>query len=265
MKIQGALLKMSTGLNDPVDYNLLLGNEKVYMNELVGKEVSITYLSEIHCIRCGRETKKSFHQGYCYPCFRTAPETDDCILRPEMCKAHEGISRDMEWSKDHCLQDHIVYLAISSGLKVGITRMAQVPTRWIDQGASYAVKIAQVPNRYTAGILEVNLKKHFADKTNWRSMLTNKVDTETKLLEQKEKAKEVVRKDLVKYFIDDDEILEITYPVSDYPDKVNSFSFDKEDKIEGKLVGIKGQYLIFEGGKVLNVRKHNGYGVELRY
>ena len=257
MKIQGALLKMSTELNDPVDYNLLLGNEKVYMNELVGKEVSITYLNEIHCIRCGRETKKSFHQGYCYPCFRTAPETDDCILRPEMCKAHEGISRDMEWSKDHCLQDHIVYLAISSGLKVGITR--------IDQGASYAVKIAQVPNRYTAGILEVNLKKHFADKTNWRSMLTNKVDTETKLLEQKEKAKEVVRKDLVKYFIDDDEILEITYPVSNYPDKVNSFSFDKEDKIEGKLVGIKGQYLIFEGGKVLNVRKHNGYEVELVY
>jgi len=265
MKIQGALLKMKSEMNDPVDYFLHINDEKIHMNELIDKDVSITFLNEIHCIRCGRKTKKSFHQGYCYPCFRTAPEADDCILRPEMCRAHEGISRDLEWSKDHCLKDHIVYLAISSGLKVGVTRLAQVPTRWVDQGASYAVKIAQTPNRYTAGLIEVNLKKHFADKTNWRNMLTNKIDTETKLIEQKAKAKELVKKDLEKYFIDDNEILEINYPVTEFPQKVNSFNFDKEDKLEGKLLGIKGQYLIFEGGIVLNVRKHNGYEVELVY
>ncbi|PLX12548.1 MAG: DUF2797 domain-containing protein [Marinilabiliales bacterium] len=265
MKIQGALRKMKSEINDPVNYFLHLSNEKMHMNELIDKNVSISFLNKIHCIRCGRETKKSFHQGYCYPCFRTAPETDDCILRPEMCRAHEGISRDMEWSKDHCLKDHIVYLAISSGLKVGVTRLAQVPTRWIDQGASYAIKIAQSPNRYTAGLIEVNLKKHFADKTNWRNMLTNKIDTETQLLEQKNKAKELVKKELAKYFIDDDEILEINYPVISFPEKVNSFNFDKEQKIEGKLVGIKGQYLIFEGGIVLNIRKHKGYQVELIY
>lgn len=265
MKIQGALLKMSTELNNPVDYCLKLREDKIHMNELVGKDISISYLNEIHCVKCGRLTNKSFHQGYCYPCFRTAPETDDCILRPEMCRAHEGISRDMEWSENNCLQDHIVYLAVSSGLKVGITRKSQVPTRWIDQGASYAIRIAQAPNRHTAGVIEVNLKKHFADKTNWRNMLTNKVDTETNLLEQKAKAKELVKKDFVKYFINDNEIVELKYPVLEYPEKVNSFSFDKEDMIKGKLIGIKGQYLIFDGGKVLNIRKHNGYEVELNY
>jgi len=265
MKIQGSLLKMTTELNDPVDYFLQLGDQKIHVNDLINKEISITYLDEIYCIRCGRKTNKSFHQGYCFPCFRTAPETDDCVLRPELCKAHEGISRDMEWSKNHCLQDHIVYLAISSGLKVGVTRLAQVPIRWIDQGASFAIKIAQVPNRNTAGLLEVNLKKYFADKTNWRNMLTNKVDRETNLLEQKAKAKDLVKKEFLNYFIDDSEILEMKYPVIEYPDKVNSFTFDKEQQINGKLIGIKGQYLIFDEGRVLNIRKHNGYKIELEY
>ena len=265
MKTQGALLKMKTELNNPVDYYLNIGDEKLYMNDLIGKEISIEYLNEIHCIRCGRLTNKSFHQGYCYPCFRTAPETDECILHPERCMAHEGISRDMEWSKEHCLKDHIVYLAISSGLKVGVTRLSQVPTRWIDQGASYAIKIAQVPNRHIAGLLEVNLKKHFADKTNWRNMLTNKIDTETKLIEQKQKAKSLAKKEFEKYFIDDNKITEINYPVQEYPEKVKSFSFDKEEFIKDKLVGIKGQYLIFNNGIVLNIRKHNGYEVELEY
>lgn len=265
MKIQGALLKMRSEMHDPIKYFLKLNDQEVYMNDLINKEISITYLDEIHCVRCGRATKKSFHQGYCYPCFRTAPETDDCILRPEMCMAQEGISRDMEWSRNNCLQDHIVYLAISSGLKVGITRLSQVPTRWIDQGASKAIKIAQVPNRYTAGILEVNLKKYFADKTNWRNMLTNKIDIVSDLLEMKIKAKELVKKEFIKFFIDDNSITELCFPVTEYSEKVNSFSFDKENKIEGKLIGIKGQYLIFDGGRVLNIRKHNGYEIELNY
>ncbi len=265
MKIKGALIKMKTEFNNPVDYFLNIGNKKIHLNELINNDVSLTFLNEIHCIRCGRLTNKSFHQGYCYPCFRTAPETDDCILHPEMCRAHEGISRDMEWSKNNCLQNHIVYLAISSGLKVGVTRLSQVPTRWIDQGASFAIKIAETPNRNIAGLIEVNLKKHFADKTNWRNMLSNKIDTETDLLVQKEKAKELVKKEFVKYFIDDNELFAINYPVINYPEKVNSFSFDKELKIEGTLIGIKGQYLLFNDGRVLNIRKHNGYEVELEY
>jgi len=264
-KIRGALLKMQSELNDPVDYFLNIGAGKVYMNNLLGKEISITYLGEIHCIRCGRETRKSFHQGYCYPCYQTAPQTDDCILKPEMCRAQEGISRDMEWSKNNCLQDHIVYLANSSGLKVGVTRLSQVPTRWIDQGASYALKIAQASNRYTAGLIEVNLKKHFADRTNWRNMLANKIDLNINLLEQKQKAKEVVKKELLDYFTDDNEILEINYPVTVYPEKVKSISFEKEQEVKGKLTGIKGQYLYFDESVVFNVRRHNGYEVEFVY
>lgn len=264
MKLQGALLKMKTELNTPVDYFLTLGNEVIRMNELLNKDITLRFLGEIHCIRCGRLTKKSFHQGYCYPCYRTAPETDDCILKPELCRAQEGISRDMEWSKIHCLQDHYVYLAVSGGLKVGVTRHTQIPTRWIDQGASYALKIAKTPNRYTAGLLEVDLKKHFADKTNWRNMLSNKIDTDIDLLEQKIKAKDSAKKEFAQYFIDDEEIVVINYPVKEYPAKVKSLTFDKEKQMAGKLVGIKGQYLIFDHGYVLNIRKHNGYEVELR-
>jgi len=265
MKFQGSLVKMSAELSSPINYTLVLGTEKILMNSLLGKHIKISYLNEINCIRCGRKTSKSFHQGYCYPCFMTAPETDDCILNPELCRAHEGISRDMEWSKNNCLQDHYVYLAISSGLKVGVTRKSQIPTRWIDQGASQAIKIAQTPNRFLAGIIEVDLKKYFADKTNWRNMLVNKIDTETQLIEQKSKARELIKKDLLKYFIDDDKITELNYPVIEYPQKVNSVSFDNNTVIEAILIGIKGQYLIFNDETVFNVRKHNGYKVELEY
>ncbi|MFP4025921.1 MAG: DUF2797 domain-containing protein [Thiohalospira sp.] len=264
MKIQGALLKMKTELSDPVHYFLTLGNEVILMNDLLNKDITLRFLGEIHCIRCGRLTQKSFHQGYCYPCYRTAPETDDCILKPELCRAQEGISRDMEWSKKHCLQDHFVYLAVSSGLKVGATRNTQIPTRWIDQGASYAIKIAKTPNRYTAGLVEVDLKKHFADKTNWRNMLSNKIDLEIDLLKQKKQALQVIKKELQQYFIDDDEVTVIEYPILEFPEKVNSLNFDKEPELSGKLKGIKGQYLIFEGGLVFNVRRHNGYEVELQ-
>jgi len=263
MKLKGALLKMKTELNTPVDYFLTLDDEVIRLNDLLNKDITLRFLGEIHCIRCGRLTKKSFHQGYCYSCYRTAPETDDCILKPELCRAQEGISRDMEWSKNHCLQDHYVYLAVSSGLKVGVTRHTQIPTRWIDQGASYAIKIAKTPNRYTAGLLEVDLKKHFADKTNWRNMLSNKIDMEIDLLQQKKNAKDFIHKEYVQYFIDNNEITSIEYPVVDFPAKVNSVNFDKVEQISGKLIGIKGQYLIFDQGRVLNIRKHNGYEVEL--
>ena len=265
MKIEGSLLKMNSEFNNPVDYFLELGSVKIHMNTLIGKKIKLQYLGEINCIRCGRKTSKSFHQGYCYPCFMTAPETDDCILKPDMCRAHEGISRDMEWSRNNCLQDHYVYLANSSGLKVGVTRMSQVPTRWIDQGARSAIKIAQTPNRYLAGLIEVDLKKYFDDKTNWRNMLTNKIDKSIDLALEKDKAKQLVKKEFVKYFIDNNEILEIKYPVINYPEKVNSFTFDKDTQIESMLKGIKGQYLIFDEGKVFNIRKHNGYKLKFEY
>ncbi len=259
MKYEGNILKMSTQLEGNVQYHLTIGSDKVYMNALIGKEVHLTFLNQINCIRCGRKTNKSFFQGYCYPCFMKAPETAPCIVNPEKCQAHEGIARDMEWSKAHCLIDHYVYLAVSSGLKVGVTRHTQIPTRWMDQGAHEAIKLAKTPNRHIAGLIEVNLKQFLADKTNWQQMLKNQVKRAVELVEEKKKAADSLSSELQQYLVDEDDITKIVFPVETYPSKVKSLSFDKTKNYSGRLVGIKGQYLIFEDNTVFNVRKHNGY------
>jgi hypothetical protein len=262
---QGILLKMQVRLKDPVEYVLTLGTEDIGMNALIGKTVTFQFMDTIHCIRCGRVTKKSFAQGYCYPCFTTAPETSECVLRPELCRAHEGISRDMKWSEEHCLQDHYVYLALSSGVKVGVTRSSQVPTRWIDQGAWKAICLARTPNRYLAGRIEVALKAHLSDKTNWRHMLTNKLEENVDLVGEKEKVSGFLDTELSQYIIPDLQVTEIHYPVLQYPDKVKSITFDRTRYLEAVLTGIKGQYLIFEDGSVLNIRKHGGYLVAMDF
>ena len=261
MKAIGNLSKMKVQHNDPVVYTIELGNSIIVMNELVGQHICFEFQNEIHCLKCGRKTKKSFAQGYCYPCFISIPETEECVLRPELCRAQDGIARDMEYAKKYCLNDHFVYLAISSGLKVGVTRSSQVPTRWIDQGASKAIKLARTPNRYTAGIIEVALKQHMADKTNWRNMLTNKFDRSVDLLVEKKRVISLLNNDLKQYEDIDNHIFEFTYPVNVYPEKVRSLNFDKTPVVEGILNGIKGQYLLFEGNEVINIRKFGGYKV----
>lgn len=263
MKYSGNLLKMKSQLDDVVHYHMPVGNDLIGMNEIIGEKLMIKYNGQINCIRCGRKTSKSFHQGYCYPCFMTAPETDTCILKPEMCRAHEGISRDMEWSQDHCLQDHFVYLSYTSDIKVGVTRHTQVPTRWIDQGAQAAIKIARTPNRHLAGEIEVELKKAFRDKTNWRNMLSDRNVVDMSMIMEKEKAWKNLPKSFQEYFEPDNTITRIEYPVEEYPDKVKSMNLDKDSSFEGVLTGIKGQYLMFDRMYVMNVRKYNGYFVEL--
>jgi hypothetical protein len=263
MELQGVLLKMHGEMGDEVSYHLPIGPDIVNMNALLGKVLDLEYLGIIHCIRCGRVTKRSFAQGYCYPCFTTAPETSECVLRPELCRAHEGESRDMKWSEEHCLQDHFVYLAISSGLKVGVTRSSQIPVRWIDQGAWKAIKLAKTPNRFLAGQIEVALKSSMSDKTNWRHMLTNEINRDIDLLAEKNTIAGYLPDGFSSYLSPDNEILEINYPVLQYPAKVKSLSFDKLNAFSGELAGIKGQYLIFSDGSVLNIRKHTGYLVKL--
>ncbi len=262
---KGILLKMPAKLGEEVSYFLSLGTDDIAMNDLLGMRVAFEFLDTIYCVKCGKVTRKSFAQGFCYPCFTTAPETSECVLRPELCQAHEGISRDMKWSEQHCLQDHIVYLALSSGLKVGITRATQIPTRWIDQGAWKAIPLAKTPNRHMAGRIEVALKEHMSDKTNWRNMLTNKVDRNKDLVEEKEKASELLGNQFSEYIIPESQVTEIRYPVREYPEKVKSVGFDKNRHIEGELMGIKGQYLIFKDGFVLNIRKHGGYLVAMDF
>ena len=259
MSYKGNIIKMKTKLMKKVKYTLSLGEDDILMNDLIGKEILFTWNGEIICIACGRNTNKSFAQGFCYPCFIKVPETSECILRPELCQAHEGIARDMEWADKHCLQDHCVYLAISSGLKVGVTRFEQILTRWIDQGAWKAIQLSKTPNRHIAGSIEVILKAYVSDRTQWQRMLKNQLIEGIDLLEEKNKMLNHLPDELKLYLSNDNKITELNYPVNEYPQKVKSLSFDKIREIEGKLWGIKGQYLIFDDGTVLNIRKHTGY------
>jgi len=263
MEYTGVISKMVTELSLPVTYQLPVGEHMVKLNRLINSQVSIQWLHEIYCQNCGKSTKKSFGQGYCYPCFMSVPETEDCVLRPELCRAHEGIARDMDWATEHCLQDHFVYLALSSALKVGVTRKSQIPTRWIDQGASKAIKFAQTPNRYLAGVIEVELKKHLTDKTNWRHMLMNKIADEIDLLLQKKHINGLLPENLQEYLCSDDSITEIEYPNTAFPIKITSLDFEKEPLVTGKLTAIKGQSLIFNNEKVINIRKFGGYNVKV--
>ena len=259
---EGNLHKMKTTLDDTIQYHLSL-SEEICLNDFVGKEITLTWAGRINCTNCGKITKKSFGQGFCYPCFISSPNAAECILRPELCRAHLGEGRDPEWEEKHHNQPHVVYLAASSAVKVGVTRAQQVPTRWIDQGASSAIRLAEVPNRYEAGRIEVSLKEFFTDKTSWQRMLKNEVDESIDLEEEKWSLEDQLPADIIEYFSENDEIIEFNYPVIEFPEKVKSVGFDKVPTIQGKLMGIKGQYLIFEGGLVLNIRKHTGYYVEI--
>lgn len=259
MEFEGNIRKMKTVLDVPVKYTLPIGSEEIDMNALIGKEITMQFNGQINCISCGKKTKTSFSQGFCYSCLQTAPEASESIIRPELSKAHLGIARDMEWAEKHDLIDHYVYLAVSSELKVGVTRGHQVPTRWIDQGASYAIKIACTPNRHIAGVIEVFLKNHFTDKTNWRAMLKNEVLKNFDLAAEKERIVHLLPLELQKYVSTDKEVTAINYPVEQFPEKIKSVGFDKFPEISGILAGIKGQYLLFNDSRVLNMRKHNGY------
>jgi len=263
MRALGILDKMSTSFINPVQYFLTLGSDKVAMNEWVGKNILLQWTGNIYCTVCGRKTSKSFGEGMCYPCFANAPENAECIIRPELCEAHLGKGRNPEWEQLHHFKPHYVYLALTNAIKVGVTRGDQIPTRWIDQGAYKGIVIAETPYRQLAGFIEVFLKDHFSEKTNWQRMLRNELNGERNLSEEKKRIFELLPEEFRQYKYDNEEIVELIYPVLQYPAKVTSISFEKVNNIEMKLSGIRGQYFIFEGGQVINIRKHSGYEVEL--
>ena len=275
MSVTGNLRKMAAEPGEPVQYTLRLvsGDDEqgIALNPLIGQKVQLRHTGAIHCIACGRKTKKSFQQGYCFPCMRSLAECDGCIVRPETCHFDEGTCRDEHWAQGHCFQSHYVYLANSSGVKVGITRGNQIPTRWIDQGASQALPIFKVANRYQSGLLEVILKQHVSDRTDWRRMLKGQAEP-VDLAARRDELLSVCSEEisaLAQRFegdieaLADESVVEIDFPVERYPDKVKSFNFDKAAEVEGVLQGIKGQYLILDEG-VINLRKFGGYEVEFR-
>lgn len=255
---------MESGIkNNEAVYYLQLDGHSIKMNDLLGKKLRFVFQKRINCIVCGKETRKSFGQGFCYNCFTTSPEADECVLRPDLCRAHLDIARDLRWAEGHCLQPHIVYLALSGGLKVGVTRKSQVPVRWIDQGATKAIKVCETPNRHVAGVIESFLMKHFSDKTNWRKMVANVSLPDIDMLFQKEKAVELLPAELKRYVLsDDNQVFNINYPVQEWPEKPVQCNFDKDVVVEGVLKGIRGQYLFFQSYKILNIRKFSGYLVD---
>ncbi len=263
MKAEGRLKKMNTALRGKeVNYTLNLNGEQLLMNDFLGKEIKLSWRGNINCIGCDKKIKKTYSQGYCYDCLLSAPETSPCILRPELCRAHLGEGRDIEWEEKNHNQPHVVYLSLTGGVKVGVTRKTQIPTRWIDQGAVKAIRLMELPNRFEAGQMEVVLKDIFSDRTDWRKMLKGEIE-DVDLEEEKWRVAEELPRELTGLFTEDDEVVEINYPVLEYPKKVKSVSFDKINIVKGKLIGLKGQYLIFEDGRVLNIRKHTGYHVSI--
>ena len=253
MTYEGTLTKMQTEFANPIQYYLVFENSFLNVNQLLNKNMEINFVG-YQCLNCSKK-KKIFRQGFCY---------DYLIMKPELSKAHLGIQdRDLVYEEKVQLQPHIVYLALSSEVKVGVTRKTQMPTRWIDQGATQAISIIEVPNRYLAGITEVALKNHYADKTNWRKMLQNDVE-QVDLIAERLKVENWIPAEAKEYFYSEkNDLYEMHFPVLEYPKKINSLSLDKTPHFQGKLTGIKGQYLLFEDGTVFNVRSSEGYVVKI--
>jgi hypothetical protein len=259
MKYEGVLKKMLTENGSPIQYYLILDQDYLHMNQLLDKKIGINFL-RYECLHCGLE-KRIFRQGFCYDCFQAIPQAADWIIKPELSQAHLGIEdRDLEYESKVQLKPHIVYLANSSDVKVGVTRKTQVPTRWIDQGAHEAIVVVEVPNRYLAGITEIALKDHVSDKTNWRNMLKNDVVDED-LVDWKNRLEKYIPEEAKEYFTKDNGETNLEFPVLQYPKKPRSLNLEKSPYYEGVLKGIKAQYLIFEDDTVFNVRGNEGYVV----
>lgn len=261
MNYQGVLTKMQTENGSPIQYYLVFETDFLNMNQLLDKKVAINFL-RYQCLNCCLQ-KKIYRQGYCYDCFYLIPEAADWVISPEKSKAHLNIEeRDLEFEKRVQLQPHVVYLANSSSVKVGVTRKSQVPTRWIDQGAHEAIEIVEVPNRYLAGITEVAIKAHVSDKTNWRTMLKNDIKDEN-LVEWRNKLKQFIPEEASEYYLENNGETNLQFPVLKYPEKPKPLNLEKNPFYEGILKGIKGQYLIFEDDTVFNIRGNEGYVVSI--
>ena len=269
MKASGHLSKMVVQATTPVSYALSLGDAKIPLNPFLGKVITLQFQQKIHCVYCQREIKKPFQDGYCFPCSQKLARCDLCIVKPERCHFHLGTCREPEWGLSHCMIPHIVYLSNASGIKVGITRVSHIPTRWIDQGAIQAIPFFEVSSRRVSGFVEVAIGKIISDKTNWRKMLSQHQPID--LLAYRKEIGDQIQKDLEPIYqqfgfdaikkIENSTLHQFAYPVLEYPTKITSLSFDKNSEITGKLMGIKGQYIILDCG-VINIRKHSGYFVQ---
>ena len=270
MNHYGNIRKMISQLNSEVEYTLPLYETtqpslNIELNQLIGSTIKISFSGIINCVVTGKKIRKAYGEGMSYDAFKSSPLAVESIIRPELSKIHLGVAlRDYEWEMEHHMKPHIVYLSKTAGNKVGVTKESQIPTRWIDQGAIQALIIARVPYRQAAGAIEISLKKHISDKTNWRKMLQNEINQDS-LLSIRDELFSKLENEYRKYIVREETLYDINFPVIKYPEKVKSLTLDKVPEFEEKLVGIKGQYLLFENDLVFNVRRHSGYLIELSY
>ncbi len=264
--MQGRLEKMVSHHDTPIRYELVLNHQRVPLNNFIGQTVTLKHTGNLYCLHCNMPMNKSFNQGYCYPCFSRLAQCDMCMMKPETCHHAFGTCRDSKWAESFCFQPHIVYLSNTSGLKVGITRHTQIPTRWIDQGAIQALPIFKVTSRRMSGLIETLFAKHIADKTQWQRMLKHQIEP-LNLIAERDKLLAICADELNQFneneieFLSDENVVDLNYPIAIAPLKVSALNFDKTPHISGVLNGIKGQYLIFDKG-VLNMRKFGGYEIK---
>lgn len=262
MQAQGMLKGLEHKFAKPLQYYLHIGEEQYHLNPLIDQELQVDFFGEIACIYCGREIKKTYNNGSCYPCFRDRAENDICIVRPDRCHFEEGTCRDEAFGERQCMIPHYVYLALSSDVKVGITRKKNEMKRWGDQGAVQAIPIAELPSRKMAGELEVALSEHLPDKTNWRKMLAGEI-ADIDVTTVREEVLTLIPEPFKPFILTEAEVVELSYPILEEIGKIKAYNLDKNPLIRDRLIGIKGQYLIFEDG-VLNMRKYVGYHLSVQ-
>ena len=261
MQFHGQILKMTSQVGKPIQYYLNLSNDLINVNQLIGRKIKLQHTG-YQCVECGKDDK-IYRMGFCKKCFFESPYASDTIIRPELSKAHMGEEeRNLEVEKEIQLVPHVVYLAYTGDVKVGVTRVHQIPTRWIDQGATFALPIAKTNNRYEAGMIEVALKEHLPDKTNYKKMLEDDFEDELDLADFRNRIQQYFPDNFQNFYSDEGEIIRLDYPY-DNTGKITAFTLDKNPEFDCVLTGIKGQYLSFEDGKVMNVRSHEGYVISL--
>lgn len=266
--VAGPLRSLRARAATPVEYLLRAGDKEMPLNALIGAQLEIDWSGRIVCIACGRDTPRSYSQGHCWTCLQTLASCDRCIVKPELCHFAAGTCREPEWGRRFCMQAHIVYLANSSGLKVGITRETNVPGRWLDQGAAQAIALLRVGTRLDAGLWEDALRAHVSDRTDWRAMLRGtpaaqdmaaageallaKIDSRATNLPAAERLLDADRQSQ-----------SFEFPAPRLEGSVRAANLDKQPQVCDRLLGIKAQYLVFER-QVFNVRRHAGYEVNVR-
>ena len=263
--VEGPLVKLVSAPTDPASYTLCVDTEPAKtlpLNAVLGRGVEIRFLDRITCRYCASVTKKSYGEGYCYPCFKHLARCDLCVVSPDRCHYHLGTCREPTWGESFCMQPHRVYLANTTGPKVGITRAGHELVRWIDQGASQGLLMCAARTRRLAGLVEVSFAEHITDRTDWRRLVSrDTAPVDLMGLREELKSKLGPLPEGVSW-LQGQAPITLRYPMRRYGGKIRRLLLNKEPVVRGNLLGVKGQFLLFDHG-VFNVRQHTSYHVRV--